>query len=573
MVNDAPSSAHSLRFWCLFGALCLVSFISSIDATIITTALPTITREIGGEEQYVWIANCFVFASTAPQPLFAQISNIFGRRNPMLVAVSLFALGSGIAAGARNTAMLIAGRTIQGLGTGGIYVLLDVICCDLGPLRERGKYLGIMLSTAAIGTTIGPIIGGALAQADWRWIFYLNLPVSGIALFAVVAFLNVKYTRSPTWKLAVARVDFLGNAIFIPSIIAILLGLVLGGVRFSWSSYHIIVPLVLGVLGYVTFHISQASPFCKEPSMPPRLFRNRTSVAGFGLALLSSMLLQTVAYFMPVYFQAVRGTSPLDAGIDFLPYTAAIVPFGILAGMFMSKTGLYRPLHWTGFALNAIGAGLLSLLDRNSSTTAWACFQIITAGGTGIIMTAMLPSILAALPESDVAVATGAYSFVRSFGFTWGITVSSIVFNGQFNRYIERIDDMAVRSQLANGAAYGLASGGFILGLSVATRDQVVDVYVIALQRVWQVAIAFSCLGFLLVFLEMHVELRKELNTDFGLQEGKQSLVDGVGVDAGREHTGSVVADRLDDVGGEKASSHAKVENCVEKPAQSDQCR
>ncbi len=142
--DDGPSVTHSARFWCLFAALCLISFISSIDATIITTAQPTITREIGGEEHYVWIANSFVFASTAPQPLFAQISNIFGRRNPMLVALALFALGSAIAAGARNPAMLIGGRTVQGLGTEGIYVLLDVICRDLVPLRERGKYLGIM---------------------------------------------------------------------------------------------------------------------------------------------------------------------------------------------------------------------------------------------------------------------------------------------------------------------------------------------------------------------------------------------------------------------------------------------
>ncbi|KAL9036216.1 MAG: hypothetical protein Q9180_004426 [Flavoplaca navasiana] len=537
MADGSPSVVRSLRFWCLFGSLCLISFISSIDATIITTALPTITREIGGEEQYVWIANSFVFASTAPQPLFAQISNIFGRRNPMLVAVSLFALGSGIAAGAPNTAMLIAGRTVQGLGTGGTYVLLDVVCCDLVPLRERGKYLGFMLSTAAIGTTIGPIIGGALAQRNWRWIFYLNLPISGVALLTVVLFFNIRYTRNSTWKQALARVDFLGNAIFIPSVIAILLGLVLGGISYPWGSYHIIVPLVLGALGYAAFHVHQASPICREPSMPPRLFKNRTSAASFVLVCISSMLLQTVAFFMPVYFQAVRGTSPLAAGINFLPYTAAIIPCGIIAGVFMSKTGWYRPLHWTGFALNAIGAGLLSLLDRDSSTAAWASFQVIAAAGTGIILTAMLPSILAALPESDVAVATGAFSFVRSFGYIWGVTISSIVFNGQFDRYSDRITNGDVRHQFANGAAYGLASGGQIPKLSVDVQNQVIDVYVITLQRVWQVAIAFSCLGFFIVFIEKHVELRKELNTEFGLQEGGSGDKDGGKPEAGSEPT------------------------------------
>ena len=516
-----PTPTHSIRFWSVFAALCLISLISSVDATIITTTLSTITKDIGGEDQYVWIANSYIFASTAPQPMFAQISNIFGRRNPMLLAVSLFALGSGIAGGAKNTAMLIAGRTVQGLGTGGIYVLLDVVCCDLVPLRERGKYLGLMLSTAAVGTTIGPIIGGALADVDWRWVFYLNLPFSGLALLAIVFCLNVKYTRSPSWKHALARVDFLGNAIFIPSIIAILLGLVLGGVGFPWKSYHVIIPLVLGFLGWALFHVHQASPMCHEQSMPPRLFTNRTSATGFGLTFLFSLLLQMVAYFMPVYFQGVLGTTPLGAGVDFLPYTAAIVPFSILAGVLMSQLGFYRPLHFAGFALHAIGTGLLTILDDQSSKAAWAGFQIITAMGLGLVMPSVLPAILAALPESDVAVATGAFSFVRSFGFTWGVTIPSIVFNGQVNKFIDRVTDANIRADLANGAAYGFASGGSVRDLPVGTKGEVIGIYVDALRTVWQVAIAFSCLGFLLVFIEKHVELRKQLETEYGLKESE----------------------------------------------------
>lgn len=116
--EESPDSSprHSIRFYLVFTSLCLISFVSALDATIIGTALPTITRDIGGESQYAWIANCFIITSTAPQPLFAQISNIFGRRNPMLVALTIFGLGSGIAGGAANVAMLIAGRSIQGIG-------------------------------------------------------------------------------------------------------------------------------------------------------------------------------------------------------------------------------------------------------------------------------------------------------------------------------------------------------------------------------------------------------------------------------------------------------------------------
>jgi len=166
--EPAPSESrvkHTWRFWVVFFSLCLISFISAIDATIVVTALPVITRSIGGESKYVWIANCFPLAATATQPFYGQISNIFGRRNPMLVSIALFALGSGIGGGATSVAMLIAGRTVQGLGSGGLFVLLDLITCDMVPLRERGKYLGIMLSTAAIGTTVGMIIPAPHNQA------------------------------------------------------------------------------------------------------------------------------------------------------------------------------------------------------------------------------------------------------------------------------------------------------------------------------------------------------------------------------------------------------------------------
>ncbi|CAF9926916.1 MAG: hypothetical protein GOMPHAMPRED_004262 [Gomphillus americanus] len=518
--KTVPMSTRSWRFWSVFLACCLISLLSGIDATVITTALPTITRELGGSEDYIWVANSFVFASTVPQPLFAQTANIFGRRNPMLVALVLFGIGSGIAGGASSPAMLIAGRTVQGLGTGGAYVLLDVICCDLVSLRERGKYLGIMLSTAAIGTSIGPLIGGALAETQWRWIFYLNLPITGLAIVAVALFLKVGYKRSPTWLAALKRVDWIGVAIFVPSILSVFLGLVLGGVQFPWGSWHVIVPLVLGVLGWAAYHYYQT--ICPEPSMPPLLFTNRTSAAGFVLTFLSSMLLQIIAYFMPVYFQGVLGKSPFQAGVQFLPFTVAVVPFAIVAGVLLSTWGQYKPLHAAGFGLAAVGFGLLSILNADSPQGYWIGFLIVAASGIGLLLSVLLPSILAALPESEVATASGAFSFVRSFGYVWGVTVASVIFDGQFQAYQNNISDTAVRDQLVGGGAYSFASGGFVSGLPTQTRSEVIGVYVQALKVVWEVSIAFAALGVFCVLIEKHIPLRQDLNTEYGLEEKKQ---------------------------------------------------
>lgn len=528
---DTPDEfKHTWRIWCIFLLLALLAFLSSVDSTIITTSLPTVTREIGGNGEYAWIANSYLFASTVPQPLYGQIANIFGRRNPLLVAIALFFIGSGVAGGARNAGTMIAARTIQGLGTGGLYVLPEIVLCDLIPPRYRGPFLSALLSTAALGTTVGPIIGGALAQTSWRWIFWINLPVLGVVSVAIVLLLRVRYKRSPTWQAALSRVDFLGNAIFIPSLTAIFFGLIMGGnskAGFPWESWRIILPLVLGVLGWILYHFYQASRFCREPSTPPRLFKHRTSVVGFLMIFLAAIVLQAICYFLPIYFQTMKGASPLLSGVYYLPFTIALIPLAGMAGTFLSKTGVYRPVHWAGFALSAIGVGLLSTLDEHSSPGAWIGFQVIAAGGSGFIFTVTLPSTLAPLDEADVAVAASTYSFVRSFGLVWGVTMSSVIFNNQINARLGTITDPFVRQLLADGGAYTYAAGmengsGAVSALPEPTKSQVANVYAQAMRTMWLVFTGISILGFFAVFVEKHVELRKEHSTDFGFVEGNE---------------------------------------------------
>ena len=520
--GQESTGSNRWRFWLVFLSMCLVSFASSLDSTIITTALPTITRVIEGQHQYVWIANSFVLASTAVQPLVGQLSNIFGRRMPMIVSVALFAAGSGIAGGSNSVGMIIAGRTVQGLGSGGVFVLVELITCDLVPLRERGKYLGIMLSTAAIGTTIGPLAGGGLAQTSWRWVFFINLPTSAFALAMMTFFLRVKHKIEPSWRRALARVDYLGNLIFITSLASVLIGLVLGGTTYPWSSWRIVVPLVLGISGWLGFHVHQASSLCKEPSMPPRLFMNRTSVVGFFLAFNSALLLEWVVYFLPLYFQAVLGASPLISGVDILPLNGFLAPFAIVAGILLSRFGRYRPIYWAGFAFIAIGCGLFSILKSTSTKPAWVCFQLIMSIGLGSVMTTILPSIQAALPESDVATATSTFAFVRSFGFIWGITIPSIIFRARFDTLRPMITNEDVRSVLSSGSAYGYASGTYIGSLPEDVRAEVLGVYTMALKAVWEAAIAFALISFVAVFFAKDIELRKELKTDFGLEDQKK---------------------------------------------------
>ena len=512
------------QFWLIYLSVALVCFASALDTTIISTALPTITHAVGGSDKYVWIANCFTIAQTAIQPFFGQICNIFGRRWPMIACMALFLIGTGVAGGATNPATLIIGRTILGLGSGGIFMMGDLITCDLVPQRYRGKYLGLVLSTAAVGSLLGPLIGGALAEKNWRWVFWMNLPIGGVAIALLFLFLRMKYPIQDDWNHAVARMDLLGNTLFIVSITAILFGLIAGGTTYPWNTYHIIIPIVIGALGWIGFHIQQS--FVPEPTVPNRLFTNRTSLAGFIIAFDSSILVQWVTYFLPVYFQSALGKSPTGSGVALLPTNAFLVPSSIIAGSIMSKTGHYRFMHFISFALLSIAFGLFTLLDQNSSKAEWVCFQIIAALGFGPPISTVLPSLQASLPESDVATATATYQFVRSFGFLWGITIPSIIFNNIINRKVLSLSDQSLIAQIINGGAYGFIVGGQIRKQNPLVQQELLDIYIDALKRVWQIGLAFTILGFLAVFLSKHVALREELDNEYGLDNETNKKTD-----------------------------------------------
>ncbi|KAF1976200.1 MFS general substrate transporter [Bimuria novae-zelandiae CBS 107.79] len=519
--DDSSAFKKGLPFWLVIASLCLIAFTSSLDGSIIAIALPQISTALSAGDQYVAVANCFLLAQTVVQPTFAQFCDIFGRRWPMIITVMIFALGSGIAGGAKSTTTMIAGRTVQGIGSGGIMLMVELIVCDLVPLRERGTYLGIVLSTAALGAIAGPVVGGAIAQANWRWCFYINLPICALVLPILIFYLRIHHLKV-TWSQLLTRVDWIGNLIFMGSITAILIGLFYGGTIYPWSSWRIITPLVIGTVGWAVFHIYESK--CHNPCVPPRIFRNRTTSAALYMMFVTSMALQLVCFFWPLYFLAVRGTSLMRTGINFMPFMFILIPGSAVAGILCSKTGHYRWLHLLGFTLTTLGPGLNLLLKPDTHKGVWAMLQITDALGRACILSTTLPAVLAPLPEKDVATATGMYSFLRSFGFVWGITVPSIVFNNRFDQLSWKIQDDVIRGALQGGRAYQLSAGTFLRSLPSSTQAQVYEVYLDALDAVWLVALAIGASGLVAVGIEKHVPLRTYLETEYGLDQGNDTL-------------------------------------------------
>ncbi|EON97815.1 putative multidrug resistance protein fnx1 protein [Phaeoacremonium minimum UCRPA7] len=536
--NDTPKAYNrDWRFWAIIATLCVISILASLENTVVTTSLPYIVTQLDLGENYVWVTNVFFLTSAAVQPLFGQLANIFGRRWVTMTIVALFTLGSGICGGATNGAMLIAGRAIQGMGSGGINMIVDVIISDLVPLRDRGNYMACVLTVYFVGTALGPWVGGIIVDSiSWRWVFYINLPVGGMSMVMIFLFLQVRYNKEMSLSKKLQRIDYIGNFLIVASTVAILYALTYGGALTPWSSWRIILPLVLGLFGLILFMVFETANFVKEPVVPPRLFGNRTSATVFFITLLNAILLYWVLFFLPVYFQAVLGSSPARAGVQLLPIIVIAVPAAIMAVLLLAKFGKYKPLHLFGFAVSTLGMGLFTLLDEHSSAAEWIIFQIIAGGGGGFVLNTLLPACQAPLPESDQAAITAAWSFIRSFGSIWGVAIPAAVFNNRFSQLVVNISDPQARSIFGAGDAYQFASSSFLQSFAPDVREQVVRVYSESLKRVWQISIVFAGVAFLLVFLEKQIKLRTELETEFGLEEKKAEQMEDAEGSVGKDH-------------------------------------
>ncbi|KAI0162088.1 MFS general substrate transporter [Xylariaceae sp. FL1272] len=513
------------RFWVIMVALGITSLSAAVESTVTSTALPLIAEALDAGELYVWFANAYTLTSTAFLPLFGQIADIFGRRWLTIGIVSVFALGSGISGGANSATMLIAGRAVQGIGGGGIILMIEMIVCDLVSLRDRGCFTSIILGVFGIVSSLGPFIGGAIAQnTTWRWVFYINLPICGASVTLLFLFLHLNHNRAQSVSDRLRRIDYLGNVILIASVTAVLIALTYGGTRYSWNNWRVLLPLVLGLIGLGAFMLFEASRWCSEPITPPHLFKNRTTVIAFYLTFIHSLLSFTVLYFLPVYFQAVKLQNPSRSGVLLLPTVIVIIPGSIIGGFIFSKFGVYRSVHLAGFALLAIGTGTFIILNEDSTLALYVSLQIVAGLGSGLLLAVLLPAAQAALSEKDTASSTATWTFIRTFGTIWGVSIPAAIFNSRSNDLSRRIDDPSARALVARGQAYSHATSKVLLNLEAHTRDQIVSVFSDSLKLVWIVASVIAAVSFIAVFMEREIVLREKLETEFGLDESKGRL-------------------------------------------------
>lgn len=538
--SDKPLVVLTPRtVWLIFGALMASMFLSSLDQSIVGTAMPTIVGELDGVEHQGWVVTAYILAIAIVMPLYGKFGDIWGRRWPFLVAIALFTAGSAVAGFAGSFGWLVVGRGIQGLGGGGLMILSQAIIADIVPAKDRGKYIGPMGALFGIAAVVGPLLGGLFTEhADWRWCFWINIPV-GIAAFAVAWFaLKLPSHRS-------------GRRIDVAGILFVVLGtsgLVLATSWESWSGqrgYDLSDPgllaLVVGTLLSIALFVV-AELKASDPLLPLRLFRNRTFTIATAIGFILGMGMFSALAFLPTFLQMSTGVGVTQSGYLLLPMMAGVMLTAIGSGIAITKTGRYKIFPVAGLAITTVGMVWLTRITGDMSMWLFGAMIFVLGAGMGLVMQTIVLAVQNAVDPHELGTATSANNFFREIGAAVGVAVFSTMFT---SRLIEQVTDVFAGVPAGSGGEASGLTPDVVQQLPEPFKTGVIDAYASSLSSSFWYFIPLVVVGFVLALFLKEVKL-----SDVAGMVARGEAVAADDVRAGTVHAdatvdGAVVVDEL----------------------------
>ncbi|KAJ6615532.1 major facilitator superfamily domain-containing protein [Mycena sp. CBHHK59/15] len=474
-------------------ALCLSVFLVALDNTIIATAIPKITDQFQSLDDIGWYGSAYLLTTAAFQLLFGKLYSFLSIKWVYIVAISIFELGSLICGVAPNSNALIVGRAIAGLGSAGIFSGALIIVANTVPLSKRPMYTGLIGAMYGIASVAGPLMGGAFTDKSVRRCFYINLPIGAVTLFVIILFFKSPGTSRKGQSLRlvdrIKQFDPFGTVIFVPAIVSLLLALQWGGSKYPWSNGRIIALFVVfGVLisGFIAIQIWKQ----EDATVPPRILKQRSILAGSWFALCLGASFFILVYFLPIWFQAIKGVSAVKSGIDNLPLILSLVVSSLVSGGVITFVGYYTPFMILSSVLMAVGAGLISTFVPSTGHEHWIGYQIIFGFGVGFGMQQPIIAAQTVLSLQDIPTGTALIMFMQTLGGALFVSVGQNVFTNKLvSGLISQVPSIDPKIVLNAGAT----------SLQTAVDAQylpaVISVYSQALVSAFYVSIAMACLS------------------------------------------------------------------------------
>ncbi|PYH81304.1 DHA14-like major facilitator [Aspergillus uvarum CBS 121591] len=487
--HDYPTGIR-LGLICL--SLCLSIFLTALDNTIIATAIPKITDQFQSQGDIGWYGSAYLLTQASLQLLFGKAYTYGSIKWIFLMAIALFELGSLVCGVAPNSTALICGRAIAGLGAAGISNGAMIIVTYSVPLVKRPMYTGLIGAMYGIASVVGPILGGVFTdKVTWRWCFYINLPIGGVAVMLIVIFFTAPQRSAITdmsWGDRLKQFDFLGSLVFMPAVICVLLALQWGGTSYPWSNWRNILLLVLfGVLVLCWLLLQYFKG--DSATVPPRLVAQRSVAAALWFNFCMGSFFLILVYYVPIWFQAVKDQSAMGSGIRTLPFILGLVLVSIIAGIGVTIVGYYAPFMIASSIVSSIGAGLLMTFRPSTGHAHWIGYQAIVGIGVGLGLQQPLVVCQTVLSLDDVPTGTAMMYFVQTFGGALFIAVAQNVFQNRLKEeLIKTVPDVDPNVVVSTGATS--------LQGSVSAQDlpRVLSAYNAGLTRAFLVATIMAAL-------------------------------------------------------------------------------
>ncbi|GAA4426423.1 MDR family MFS transporter [Georgenia halophila] len=503
--DAAPVVLNKKLVWTIFAALMASMFLASLDQSIVGTALPTIVGELNGVEHQAWVVTAYILGVSIVMPLYGKFGDLFGRRIPFLVAIAVFTIASAGAGFTDSFGQLVFWRGMQGLGGGGLMILSQAIIADIVPARERGKYMGPMGALFGISAVLGPLLGGLFTDhADWRWCFWINIPV-GVGAF-VAAFFALKLPSHRSRR----PVDLLG----ILTMAVGTCGLVLttswtslsGEAGYDWSDTRLIGLVAVTIAAIVAFVVVELR--AEEPLIPLRLFKNRTFLIATSIGFVIGMGMFAALSFLPTFLQMSTGAGVTESGLLMIPMMAGMMLTAIGSGALITKTGHYRQYPIIGMAVATLAVIWLTRLTGETSTFVFGLMIFTLGVGLGLVMQPVVLAVQNAVDPREIGTATSSNNFFREIGASLGVALFGTIFTG---RLTDRLTDVfaGVPAGAAETGAESITPEA-VGELPEPLKEGVITAYADALAPAFWYLVPLLLLGLVLALFMREVKLGNE---------------------------------------------------------------